>query len=383
MDQDNKDRAELLAKLLGWLDQDPDNLQLITDAIEAALDANELGQAEILLGRYAEKSDLTPEIVNLAGLIALRTGKSQEAADFFEKLMDSGDAEMPTRFNLAWCHAINNDNAKAFALLDEQMVALLPQASALKVHLLHSAGEFDEAMATALQLVELHPDHPGLLAAMSVLALDVEDPALARSTAEKAGNHPDALTTLGTLALGDSYVDTAQALFQKALDMNDTNARAWIGKGLTQLNEPDKSGALADLDRGAEIFGDHIGSWIAAGWAYFLSGDHQTARARFEKALDFDGSFAESQGSMAVIEAVEGSIDAARKHAEIALRLDRKCFSAALAQSLILQSDGNQEKAAQIIDKALNTPIDAEGKTLANMLVRLNIGAGQAGTTIH
>lgn len=384
MNQDHQsDKKKRLANLLGWLEGDSENIQLMSDAIDAALDADQIDLARELLDRFREKAELTPAMMNLAGLVSLRAGKPSEAAEYFEKLIASGGDGLPTRFNLAWCHAIGNDNAAALALLDDQMVTQLPQAAALKVHMLHSEGEFEEAMATAQQLAIHHPNHAGLMAAMSVLALDVEDTALAREAAEKAGNHPDALTTLGTLALGDSNVDAARAMFQQALDQNPQNPRAWIGKGLTQLNDADKSGALADLDRGAEMFGDHVGSWIAAGWAYFLSGNHQTARERFQKALDYDDNFAESQGSMAVIEAVEGNMDIARKRTEIAMRLDRQCFSGAFAQSLILQSDGDPEKAAKIIDQALSVPIDADGKTISDMLIRMNTGVGQAGPSIH
>src|SRR5205814_1001186 len=149
------------------------------------------------------------------------------------------------------------------------------------------------------------PDDEGLAAAVSVLALDIEDLDLARTCALKATNHPDAMTTLGTLALGESKLREAEQLFERALSTNGHLPRAWIGLGLARLVEKDGR-AAADIDRGAELFGDHIGSWIAAGWAYLIAGDLIAAQQRFERALSIDENFGETHGSLAVIDALEG-----------------------------------------------------------------------------
>ncbi len=380
---EQNEQAKQLTAYMQWLDSDPDNIALRADAIGCAIDLDDLDIAGQLIADADAEQRSSPEIQNLAGMVALRKGDFKMAKSAFGALLEAGHDSPATRFNLAWSHAVSDERGEALALLDDATVAALPQAAALKVQMMHAEGAFDEAMDAARQLAEMHPADPGLMAAMSVLALDVEDIELARRCAEKGGGHPDALTTLGTLQLGDHELERAQASFAQALKLNESNPRAWVGQGLTRLSGGDKTAALADLDRGAKLFETHAGSWIAAGWAYFINNDLATARDRFQKALDLDDSFAESQGSLAVVDAAEGDIENADRRAEVALRLDRQCFSAALAKSLVLEAKGDKGNAARIIEMAMNMPIDATGGTLADNLVRMSGGIPSQGKTLH
>jgi tetratricopeptide (TPR) repeat protein len=211
------------------------------------------------------------------------------------------------------------------------------------------------------------------MAAVSVLALDIEDPELAARCAAKAPGHPDALATLGTLALGNDQPEEALDMFNRALERNRAVPRAWVGRGLAELLAGRSDRAAADIDRGAEMFGTHLGSWIAAGWAHFISHDLAASRARFETALRLDPNFAESHGSLAVLDLLEGDAEGARRRADIALRLDRQCYSAALAKALLAAGAGDAAGAQRIFDLALNTPVDGNGRTIAQTMARLGM----------
>src|SRR3712207_5995596 len=115
------------------------------------------------------------------------------------------------------------------ALLDDAAAAALPNAAMLEVQLLHEIGDLEEAGRRARAYLELHPEHPGLLAAVSVLALDMDDVELAARCAAKAGSHPDALGTLGTLALADERAGDALEMFERALAGNPNSPRALVG----------------------------------------------------------------------------------------------------------------------------------------------------------
>jgi tetratricopeptide (TPR) repeat protein len=260
---------------------------------------------------------------------------------------------------------------RALALLDEKAVRLLPQAAMLSVQILHEQGDFESAEVRAREVIELHPDHEGVLAAVSVLALDVDDIELARHCAAKAGGHPDALTTLGTLALGNEQAADALALFERALQRNPNSPRALVGLGLARLLTDDPTQAAQDIDRGAELFRDHLGSWIAAGWAHFVKGDLQASRKRFDAALEIDPTFAETHGSLAVLDILDGNPEAGRSRSERALRLDRNCYSAALARMLLASGKGDRVAARNIFDRAINIPVDAQGRTIAQVLARV------------
>ena len=361
---------ERLKRLLSYLAADSGNEQLRADAAEQALSIGEPEIAADLLG--AIEGVPGERDSNLLGLAKIQLRQFDEAAKLFQALIDKGADDPAVKFNLAWSLSMGKDFKAALALLSPDVTKAIGQAAMLEVQLLHDEGEFERAADAAKTHLAAHPDDSGLAAAVSVLALDIEDLDLAKACAEKAGNHPDAITTLGTLALGQQQPTEAERLFDSALKANEGIPRAWIGRGLARLLEGDPR-AAADIDRGADLFGDHIGSWIAAGWAHLMAGDIDAARQRFEKALAIDDAFAESHGSLAVIDALEGDKASASKRIEVAKRLDRQCFSSAFAQTLLTANAGRGEAARALFERILETPVNDRGDTAAAALSRMGL----------
>jgi Tfp pilus assembly protein PilF len=147
-----------------------------------------------------------------------------------------------------------------------------------------------------------------------------------------------------------------------------------IGKGLGLLTRGDTADGVAAIDRGAELFRTHIGSWVAAGWAHFTAHDYAAARARFERAMALDPNFAETHGGLAVLDIVEGRFEDGARACEVALRLDKNCFGAALAKSLLLQHRGHPQMAQKVINIAMSSPVGLKGETLGQMVASLGRG---------
>ena len=360
-----------LERLTGYLAQDPHNAALLRDTADAAMAAGDFARVGTLIATLEAIGQATVADHNTAALAMMHGGHAGDAAARFAALLADHPDDPALRFNGAWARAAAGDYAGAQALLNATLTAALPQAAMLEVQLLHQAGEFDTAAERARAHVARHPDYAPLMAAVSVLALDVEDEELARHCAQRGGAHPDALTTLGTLTLGDMDHAGAQALFERALAAQPESPRALIGLGLAHLAAGQGAEAAPMLDKGAELFGDHLGSWIAAGWAYLLAGDHAQARARFERARQIDPTFAESHGSLAVLDLLAGDTDHADRNLDVALRLDRQSFSAAFAHMLKASAAGDADTAARIMDLALRQPLDDKGRTIGTMLARL------------
>jgi len=165
-------RYEQLAELLA---QDPHNQPLLVDTAEAAFAEERFEAARELLARRAAIAPLPPEALHLAGLVEMRQLEWNRAAEHFQQLLDQGFDAPPVRFNLAWSLAMAKRFAEALPLLDEATSAQLPQAAQLEVQLLHQFGEFDRAGDRARALIALHPEHRGLNAVVSTLAIDIED----------------------------------------------------------------------------------------------------------------------------------------------------------------------------------------------------------------
>jgi tetratricopeptide (TPR) repeat protein len=373
MIQSNAAAGERLERLLSYLEADPGNATLLSDTAEAAVAARQPERAIELLDRLAEARELGDGELHDLGLAALQSSDHRRAAAIYRSLVERGVGDPAVRFNLAWSLTALGDGGSARETLDAAVVEALPQAAMLQVQLLHDAGDLDAAQAAAEQALARHPDHAGLLAAVSVLAIDRGDVDLARRCAVAAGDHPDALTTLATLALETDDPHQAAALFEQALASNPNRPRALVGRGLARLSEGRSAEAAEDIDRGAELFGDHLGSFIAAGWAHFTAGDRPAARARFERAMELDPTFAEAHGSLAVMDLLEGRTEAAERKMAVAFRLDRDCASAALAQVLLKGGQGDAAGAQRVFERALTTPIDDQGRTIGQALAGLGL----------
>ncbi|MFT3727129.1 MAG: tetratricopeptide repeat protein [Terricaulis sp.] len=364
----NNARDERLTRLLSFLAHDPNNCALLRDTAEAALAAGDAQQALMLFARAGDLSPLGAEEQNLMGHAALRAGEAPLARSIFATLLETAPHDPALRFNLAWSYALEKDFEAALTNLNTATITALAQAATLQVQALHALGRFDEAADAGRASLQQFPDDRALAAAVSVLALDIEDEALAEKTAAIAGDLPDALATRAALALKHDDPARAQALFEEALARNPQQPRALIGLGLTQMLSGDAEAAATRIEDGARLFEDHIGSWIAAGWARLFANDLAGAKRHFEKALAIDHSFGETHGSLAVLAMLEGDTDLARQRAQTAQRLDRQSYSAALATAMIAASAGNSVRARTILDTALRTPIDASGRTLAHTL---------------
>lgn len=365
-------QASRVALLSRYLEQDPGNARLAVECAEAALEAGQPALALTALAQVPEDHELSDRAGNLAGLAAMRSGDQATAQRHFSRLLEQRPDDPALRFNLAWSRALEGDAEGARETLDDALLETLPQAALLDLQLAHRFDDdLEPARAKMAAYLARHGDYAPLQAAASVLAMELGDTELARACASKAGDHPDALATLGALDLGQNLADEAKRRFSRSLQLRSDNPRAHIGLGLAKLASGDKAGACLSLDKGAEQFRDHLGSWIAAGWAHCLAGDPEQARARFETALVLDDTFAEAQGSLAALDALTGDLDAARQRLDRAVRLDRASFSAALAGTLLAQAEGDEEGARRLFERASTQPLTHDGKTLAQALAAM------------
>lgn len=370
----NESPGAQLSRLLSFLNSDPDNPSLLGDAVQAALDKGDTEQASELVARLQAVTPGATSALYLAAMVAMRRLDFAAARDLLRQVADQENGPN-VRFSLAWCEAMMGDKTEALGCLDERTTDAIPAAAMLRTQLLHESGDFAGALEFGKAALTRFPDDRGLLSAVATLAIDLEDVELARECAHRGGDHPEALAASGILDLQDGDIETARLRFERSLAIRDHNPRAWIGRGLSSLVQSDPASAAADLDRGAQQFEKHIGTWIAAGWAHYLSGDVAAATDRFERAMAIDANFAECHGSLAVIDLARGDAASARQRMTTALRLDRNCFSAALAQ--LLMNQGNPERNRQIVEQAFNTPIGESGLTIAGYM------AGLSRPTVH
>lgn len=359
-----------LDRLLGFLGDDPSNTALIADTAAAAYDRGAFDLVLSLIERHAGIAPVPNSLVNLSGMTALAQGRFEDAAATFEALRRQSGDDPGLRFNLAWAKAMNGAYSEALDLLDDDTVAASPRAPALKIHMLHHLERFEEALACGAAMVQQYPKNEELMGALATLAMDAEKPELAARYAERAGKNAEGRAVLGMFALQENATEQSLRLFDEAIAEQPSNPRAWVGKGLGLLAIGEIDRGVEAIDRGAEQFQDHIGSWIASGWAHFVRGDNAGARASFERALSIDPKFAESHGGLAVIDIAEGKLDDAQRRARTAVGLDKNCYGAALARSMLLERGGHSDAAQKVRAQAFAAPVGTGAQTLAQLLAK-------------
>jgi tetratricopeptide (TPR) repeat protein len=360
------DGLERLLKL------DPDNLALLADAAEAALQEGKLDHCDAhLKACEAGVGARDPRVQNVRGLLALRQENYERAAECFGAALKATD-DPGLRFNHAWSKAMLGRFEEAADSLDDRAALAAPMGPMLKVRALHHLGRLEEAIETGLRLRGVRGDDRELAGAISVVALDADQVELARTMAMEGGEAPDALSTRGVLALDQGDAEGSLAAFDHILARHPNNPRALAGKGLCVLARDAKQAAQL-LDRAAEIFVSHSGTWVAAGWAHFVANDFSTSRARFEKAVSLDPTFSEGHGGLAVLDVVTDDLKAARKRAETAIRLDRQSFGGALVNVMLLDRAGKHKEAQRIRDMAFAVPIGADGTTLVQAMAKFGL----------
>lgn len=354
-------------RLLSFLDADPDNLNLLADAANAAFDANDFALCDELLDRHAAHAPLPAALAHQRGLAALSQHRFDAALRAFAPLLATHD-DASIRYNAAYATAMLGRFDEALDLLDDATLASVPAAIQLKLRVLHHLGRLDDAIALGRRHIDRADASPELYGALATALFDAASLDEARRCAESAADTVDGLTVRGLLALDGASVDPARELFRRALALNPDSARATLGLGLVELSERRFAAARELLDHAANALNVHAGAWAAAAWGHLFDGAPDAARIRFERAATLDRGFADAHGGLAVVCVHEGHIDEAKRHAEIARRLDASCLSVALADSLLATRAGDERKADEIRQAALDRPLGPDGRTLVQAL---------------
>jgi Flp pilus assembly protein TadD len=352
----NSARIERIEQLLNV---DPNNSHLLREAAELSMDSGNFDLAGTYLARAEEGQPDDPQLLNLRGLLAMRTGSMEAARDAFQSLRAAGVDAPGIRYNLAYALMVLGTYEEVPALLHDALdiVEQIPDAGALKVRALHCLGEIDEAIALGRAYLEKRPDDAAVSGLLSTLYMDSEDFDAAAKYAELAtrgdAKIPEGWVTLGMLELAGQRDKEATEHFDRALALKPTSGRARVGRGLAQVLDMRFAGATADLQEAARLMPDHIGTWHALGWTQLFNKDVAGAKASFEQALAMDRNFAESHGAMAVMAVVEGNLGEADAAVRRSLGLDKACFSGRFAQSLLLSAKGRPDIGEKIIEAIL------------------------------
>ena len=366
-----------LARLQAFLDQDPDNLPLLTDVADLALACGDFLAARNALRHGLELRPGDPCFCLRLSSVALAEGSADEALGITEQLLALGQYDPAIRFNRAFALV----RLGRFAEAKELLVALhgeetsYPLVVRLLIRCHHYLGELEEAVALAKQYLAAHPDEGDVSGMLSLLYFDSNDLAQAGEWARRAlacaPDNPDALLAAGGAALGAEKSRDAREFLLRAVDVDPRNGRAWLNLGLADLLEFNLEAARSKLDQAARYMPGHIGTWHVLAWIHLLLGDIDAAEASFKRALEIDENFGETHGGLAAVAAMRGEWEAAEKLSKTARRLDPGSMSAHYGQIVRLRREGRADAAMHVLESALRQGKAPAGGSLLEMLGRV------------
>lgn len=354
---------------LGFLAADPQNLNLISECADLALELGRPGEAKELVERGLT---LKPEDPHLRARLAgahLSSGDVAGAIEILDALVKTGVDAPEVRYNLGYALMLAGRHGDAKQVLGE---AGIPQAELLKIRAHHHLGELDEAIKLAEDYATAHPEDAEVIGQLAMLYLDADDFMKARAWADRAVSEkkktPEGYATAGFIALGDEDEARADELLSKALELNPRSGRAWAGKGLAAMLAGNVAAGEEALQRAVQHMPTHIGTWHALAWCQILRGKLDAAEASFRKAYDLDRAFGETHGGLAVLQILRGEGNRAQRRADTALKLDPGSFSGQYAK-VLLESKSEQAR-AEGVRRILGQQKALRGGTLVDMVAR-------------
>lgn len=340
--------SQRLARLEGFLLEDPDNLTLRADAFDTALQAGEWASAETHLRRaLAATSEPWPWHLREAHWL-MAQGRRAEARAMLMVLQEDRSAPEALRpvaahdlAFIAWKDGATDAGLRELAPWVGSDPAQPVDASlqALWLRLMHHADRIDEALAWSRarwQAQQLAAPAAGVAA---LLAVDGNDLPAALTWSEHAlqtaGGPAEALVARASVGLARNESALARTLLEQALAQNPTDGRVMSALGFAELLERRLDAARTQLTRAVHAIPKHVGTWHALAWTCLLQNDLDAAKAAFERAIDLDRNFGESHGGLAVVLAVRGEREAAAEAIRRALGLDRNNLSGRYAQAVL------------------------------------------------
>ena len=373
-EQSKEGAPERLGHLKALLQSDPTNARLARECVDLALAS---GDYDFVLNRTTRVLESSPQDAHAAfdrasALIGKRDYAS--AIEALRALLEHQPALAAARVNLGLCHYARKEYGSARIALMEAYKAGDRSADVVRllVSSCHCLGLMDEAVALANENPRPTPMGAGVAGVYALAYLDANSmPQAAKWAARALAANPDSIDGLvvqGTVNAARMHVAHAREDFERALQLDSRNGRAWIGLGTLALMDRDFKLAQSHLRRGLEALPDHIGSWHVLAWAHVMCSELDAAGEIFERTLEMNRNFAETHGGLASVAALRGQTQAAERAIATALRLDANCLSARFAQSVLLTRAGDPQAGRTLVRTTLTGLSPQDGSLLSRII---------------
>lgn len=365
------DPQQRINSLTDYLKSDPTNPHLIGDLVDLYFQVGPLSKAKELLDKGLKFDPDNNRLKFQSATASIADGEYQTASSILSELLEAGLHNTGVLYNLSLSLAMQGEMEKAHQHLTDLRANpenRFIEGEVLYLRSLHHLTKLDDALELGLELLKKYGDNGDLCGAVSLIYLDQENTPLARHYAEQAQQlkptNPESLATLGTISLEDMDTHIAIPYFDKILDAQPNDGRAWLGKGLAALLNQELEEGERCLVKATQNMPSHLGSWNSLAWVRISKGDIEGAEEATLASMEQDRTFSENHGTLAVIRILQEDLEPVENLIKVALRLDPNCFSALFAKTLLLNPQSDQQELQRQFTTLLNMPISDDGATI-------------------
>lgn len=365
-----------LERLLGFLNSDPENPDLLVDCGHLNHRLGRFDAARQYLDRALGIQPENPRALDERGKLALSENELAEAVTLFRHSLSLQNVQVPetlVNLGIALNHMESWDEA-ASCLSEASLIrADSPQLFRHLAMAEHHRGEFEAAISAAKRWNEMVDDATSS-GYLSLIYLDCEQWEEAEHYARQALSYDreqsDANIVLGTIALNSMHIAQA-ANYYAAANSYPGNGRALLGLGLSHLCQQEPVAAEECLHLAVQAMPGYVTGWVTLGWVKIGLGRYDEALNIFERAVACDRTFSEAQGGLASAYALLGRYDEAEQREKVASKLDPDCFGSIFARSLLSAGRGNIAEGQRLILEGMARPVQPGMPALQDLARRL------------
>jgi tetratricopeptide (TPR) repeat protein len=243
---------------------------LLTDEFEKAR-----GDLEAAIEADPEDASLHEAL----GLALMMDDKLQAAQAAFDRAIKLAPESSGAFLQRARVRAMQGDRPEAIADLDKA-IRIAPDEVVplvLRARMHQQAGDSDRAAADLERVLARHPDHPAAIELRGLIAAERNDyPAAISDFRKLVSQKPDdavLVGQLGMLYLAAKQPRQAIKRFTRSIELDDKNFTSWRGRSDAEISIGDHKSARADLEKALELQPDDSGVLNNLAWLLATSPD--------------------------------------------------------------------------------------------------------------
>ena len=379
--------SERLNRLLGFLEQDPGNWQLINDAAAEAIRVGDSDRARSLIDRGLALAGLDAGRRFALGNLMLANQDASRAEALFAELAQQGGLHPALSYNLGYAQFEQGRYADSIATLrqiGDAEVVQAPQRDLLLAKAFYFLQDLDAALEHIDRYLRGSKDDQEGLGLKALMVFDMGKPAEATAVASRLlalnPNNAYGHLTLGSIALEQKQPAVAKAHIEQTLAQQPLMGRAWSVLAFADLQQNQLEAGQAHFDKAVRYMPNHLGTWHGLAWTQLLLGNITAARQAVDSAMALDRNFAENHGTLAVIQVLCGQLDEAETSIKRGIRLDPKSPSSQYARSLLLAERQQPEASKRLIERILTEAGMKDAAAIAAAAVNFRPGHRGLGT---